>query len=146
MSLKIFQRTKFRAYACLGAYQKSKRKYRRCKGRHNKTRQKRKGRPPRVQIGYKRKVETRGFIEGKKPKIIKNLNDLRAIEKNQIALIGKIGDKNKLEIAREADKLKIKIFNLNIRKFLRKMERKMKDRKKVSEKTEKRELKNEKSQ
>jgi len=125
MSLKLFQRTKFYAYKRLGAGQKSKRKYRRATGRHNKTRQKWRGRPPMVEIGYKNKCETRGLINGKNPILIYNVEDLKNIGKESIAIIGKIGNKNKLEIAREAKAKNIIIQNLNIDKFIKQAERKL---------------------
>lgn len=134
MSLKIFQRTKFRAYACLGANQKSKRKYRRCKGRHNKTRQNRKGRPPRVQIGYKQKIETSGLLNGKTPINVYNIEDIKKMNKNNIAIIGSIGDKKRYEIAKEALSKNIEIHNLNLKKFIKKMERKMKHKKEAKNK------------
>jgi len=118
-----FQRTKFYAYACLGKYQKSKRKYRHPKGRHNKTRQKWRSRPPRVEIGYKNEVKTSGLVNGKIPMIINNVKDLTRLGKENIAIIAKIGKRNRIEIAKEADKRKIQIYNLNVRKLLRKLEK-----------------------
>jgi len=120
MSLKKFQRTKFRAYVCLGARQKSMRKYRKCKGRHNKTRQCWKGRPPKVRIGYKREVDNATTI------VVQNIKDLLAADRKAIILIGTVGMKRKIEIAREAEKNKIKIANLNIRKVLKTSERQIK--------------------
>jgi large subunit ribosomal protein L32e len=118
-----FQRTKLYAYACLGKYQKSKRKYRHPKGRHNKTRQKWRSRPPRVEIGYKNEVKTSGLVNGKIPMMINNVKDLAMLGKNNIAIIAKLGKKNKIEIAREAEKKKIEIYNLNVRKLLKKFDK-----------------------
>ena len=134
-----FQRTKFRAYVKLGKNQKSKRKYRKATGRHNKTRQKWKSRPPRVEIGYKNEAKKRGLINGKKPVMIKNIKDIEDMKENQIAIISKMGDKKKQEIAEAAQKKNIEIVNLNVKKFLRKMERKKeyKQRLKEAEKKEK---------
>lgn len=144
MSLKKFQRTKFRAYACLGAKQKSKRKYRRCKGRHNKTRQKWKSRPPRVEIGYKRKTDARGLIEGKKPVVVKNIKELNDAKENEIVIIGAVGIRKKTEIARESEKRNIRIVNLNVRKFLKRIERIAKHKEKIRE--EKQKIKNKKEE
>ncbi len=136
MSLKKFQRTKFRAYVCLGAGQKSMRKYRRCKGRHNKTRQSRKGRPPKVKIGYKREAATSGLIEGKRVVVINKIADLRNLKKNEAAVIGQIGMKKKIGIAAELERQKICVFNLNVRKFLKKIARRarLKEKEKKAEK------------
>ncbi len=131
-----FQRTKFRAYACLGANQKSKRKYRRCKGRHNKTRQNRRGRPPRVQIGYKQKSDERGLLNGKSPVIVNNLADLKNIGKENIIIIGAIGGRKKYEIAKEALNKHLEVFNLNMKKFIKETDRKIKYKVKKHIKTE----------
>lgn len=128
-----FQRTKFRAYVKLGKGQKSKRKYRRATGRHNKTRQQWKSRPARVEIGYKNKADIRGLIKGKVPVVIKSIKDLKNIGEKQIAIVGKVGAKRKTELAKEAEKLKIEILNLNIKKFLRQIERRTKHKKKIKE-------------
>jgi large subunit ribosomal protein L32e len=118
-----FQRTKFRAYVKLGSRQKSMRRYKKATGRHNKTRQKWKSRPPMVEIGYKNKVETRGLINGKTPILIHNLQDLNGVQKNNVIIIGKIGTKSKIELAKEIEKRKLEVLNLNIRKFLKKTEK-----------------------
>lgn len=126
-----FQRTKFYAYKKLGASQKSKRKYRRATGRHNKTRQKWRSRPPMVEIGYKNRVKTRGLINDKTPIMVFNLADLKKVNKTNIVILGNIGNRKKLEIAREALNKKIEIYNLNINKFIKIMDRKMKNNKKI---------------
>lgn len=117
-----FQRTKHYAYAKLGSRQKSKRRYKRSDGRHNKTRQKWKSRPPRVEVGYKNQANTRNIINGKMPVVIYNLADLRKIGKDNIAIIGKIGGKNKLEMAREIIAKKIETLNFNAKKFIKQTE------------------------
>ena len=118
-----FQRTKFRAYVKLGSKQKSKRKYKRATGRHNKTRQKWKSRPRMVEIGYKNKSRERGLISGKIPILVKNLEDVKKANTQNIIIIGKIGKKKKLEIAKEIQQKKISVFNLNINKFLMQIEK-----------------------
>ncbi len=118
-----FQRTKFRAYVKLGSRQKSKQKYTRATGRHNKTRQKWKSRPKMVEIGYKNKVVERGLIYGKTPVVIRNIIDIQNVGKNMIAIIGNIGMKKKIEVAKEIIKRNIEVANLNVKKFLRKVER-----------------------
>ncbi len=59
-----------------------------------------------------------GKIENKIPTIIRNLNDLEKIKKDEIAVIGKIGKKKKIDVAKKAKEMKIQIHNLNIKKFL----------------------------
>jgi len=140
----MFQRTKFRAYVKLGKGQKSKQKYRKATGRHNKTRQQWKSRPPRVEVGYKNKVDQRGLIEGKVPVVILNLAGLKALQKNQVAIMGNIGDKKKMEIAKEAEKNNIEILNLNIKKFMRNIERAIKHKQKVKDERKSKKVKAEK--
>jgi len=139
-----FQRTKFRAYVKLGSGQKSKQRYKKATGRHNKTRQQWKSRPKRVEVGYKNKVDTRGLIEGKMPVEITTMEDLKNIQENQIAVIAKIGIKKKLEIVKEAEKMKIEFLNLNIKKFLRDIERKTKHKKKIKDERKSKKVKAEK--
>jgi large subunit ribosomal protein L32e len=124
-----FQRTKYYAFVKLGLRQKSKRRYVRARGRHNKIRQKWRGKPPMVEAGYKNKVETRGLINGKMPVLVYNVSDLAKVGKDNIAIIAKVGDRNKLEIAKEALAKKVEIYNLNIRKFMKKIERENKYKK-----------------
>lgn len=119
-----FQRTKYYAFAKLGAKQKSKRKYRRATGRHNKTRQKWRSRPPMVEVGYKNKANERGMINEKTPVLVCNVEDLKKIGKNNIALISKVGNKKKYEIAKECVAKKIEVFNFNVNKIIKQTEKK----------------------
>jgi large subunit ribosomal protein L32e len=127
-----FQRTKYRAYVKLGSKQKSKLKYKRAKGRHNKTRQKWRGRPPMVEIGYKNNTKTRGLIQNKIPILISNLAELAKVTKENIIVIGKIGMKSKIEIVKEIQKRNLETANLNINKFMKECARELKFRKKDS--------------
>ena len=119
-----FQRTKFRAYVKLGLKRKKLQRYKRPTGRHNKLRQKWKSRPCMVEIGYKNKGSGRNLINGKIPVWVYNQEDLAKAGKENIAIIGKVGRKNKIEIAKKAAGKNIEIFNLNIKKFLKKTEKK----------------------
>lgn len=125
-----FQRTKFRAYVKLGSGQKSMRKYKKAKGRHNKIRQKEKGRPRKVEIGFKNDARIRGLVLGKTPVFVQRLQDIEKVGKGNLAIIGNIGRKAKIEIAKEIQKRNISVLNLNVRKFLRKMERMQKHKEK----------------
>ncbi|OGJ21397.1 hypothetical protein A3K73_09195 [Candidatus Pacearchaeota archaeon RBG_13_36_9] len=120
---KKFLRGKWRTYSKLGRGRKSKQKYRKAKGRHNKIREKLKGNPILVAIGYKKprkeKAETR---------IIHNLQELADLKKGESVILAKIGQKSKLKIAEKAEEKEIKILNLNIRKFIKRVERKKKEK------------------
>jgi ribosomal protein L32E len=107
----------------LGRKRKKKQVWRNPTGRHNKIREKRKGQPASVSIGYRTEKKDRELIDGKEIVKINNLNDLKNIGKKQIGLLGKVGKKKKMEIAKEAEKNKIEIKNLNIKKFLIKTEK-----------------------
>lgn len=138
-----FQRTKYYSFVKLGLRQKSKRKYRRATGRHNKIRQKWRSKPPMVEIGYKNKSNERGLINGKAPIQVYNLNDLAKVTKENIVILGKIGTKLRIEIANEAQKRNIEIYNLNVNKFLKEQERnkKIKEAKETHENKESKEKK-----
>ena len=76
-----------------------------------------------VEIGYKNKSRERGLISGKIPILVKNLEDVKKANTQNIIIIGKIGKKKKLEIAKEIQQKKISVFNLNINKFLMQIEK-----------------------
>ncbi len=137
-------------FSKLGKGRKKKQKWRRPTGRDNKMREKRRGYPAVVKIGYKQDVKTRGNVEEKKPIIIMNVKDLAKIKKNEIGIIGSMGKKKKIEIARRlaylsvqrtgakiAKDKKIEIYNLNAEKFLKNVEKKLKKNIKEEEKVEK---------
>ena len=120
-------------YTKLGKRRKKKQVWRRPTGRDNKMRERRKGYPARVEIGYKTENKTRNKIQEKEPKIIRNIQDLEKMNKNQIAILGNLGMKKKIEIAKKAKEKKIEIYNLNSITFLKKIEKmnKKKEEKKM---------------
>ena len=81
MARKKFLRGKWRTYSKLGKGRKKKQKYRKAKGRHNKIREKMKGNPKKVSIGYKKSkkpVEKRkGFFR----RVLKKLKEKRKKER-----------------------------------------------------------------
>jgi len=110
----------------LGKGRKKKQIWRSPKGRHSKTRGERKGYPAIVKIGYKQEEQTRGLVEEKKPILVFNIKDLLKVEKGQIAILGNVGQKRKLELAKKAKEKGIQISNLNVEKALKKSEKKQK--------------------
>jgi len=96
----------------LGKGRKKKQVWRKPKGRHNKMREKQKGYPAIVKIGYKQK-------EKEKPILISTLKELENTKRKDI-IIGKVGNRKKIEIAKKAKEKGIRIHNANIRKFLEK--------------------------
>jgi large subunit ribosomal protein L32e len=103
----------------LGRKSKKKQNWRKPRGRHNKMREKRRGYPAVVSIGYGKEKTQRGKINGKEKITVYNIGELNKVGKNQIAVIGKVGKKKKMEIAKEIEKQKIEVSNLNVKKFLK---------------------------
>lgn len=114
-----FLRRRWFSYSKLGKRRKSKQKWRKPTGRDNKMREKRRGYPAVVGIGYRIEKKERGLINGKKPVIVSNLKALEKIKSNEIAIIGKIGKKKKIEIAKKAKERNIEVYKMNVDKFLK---------------------------
>lgn len=114
-----FLRRTWSRYSKLGKGRKKKRVWRRPTGRHNKMREKRKGYPAVVSIGYKSNRESRLKIKEKIPVKIYNIKDLEKIKENEIAVVGNVGKRKKIEIAKKSKEMKIKIYNMNPEKFLK---------------------------
>lgn len=98
----------------LGKKRTKQQKWRNPTGRHNKMRNKRKGYPAKVEIGYKKNREK------ETPVVVNNVDELQKNKKSLI-IIGKVGRKKRVEIAEKAKEMKISIQNLNIEKFLNKV-------------------------
>jgi large subunit ribosomal protein L32e len=119
-----FLRRDANRFAKFGKGRGKKAKWRAPKGRDNKMREKRKGYPAVVSIGYKSDKEFAGKIKGKEPVKIMNSLDFKKIKKDQIGFVGKVGQKRKIEIVNEARKMKIELKNINIKLFLKKLNKK----------------------
>ena len=117
----------------LGKGRKKKQKWRRPRGRDNKMREKRKGYPAVVSIGYKKSKRDRKEILK-----VDNLKELEKIPENQGIILGKMGKKKKIEIIEKAKEKGIKIINVNAEELLKKP----KENPKISSKKTK-EVKNE---
>ncbi len=129
-----FLRTGWKKYSRLGLRRKKKQVYRKSKGGENKIRLKMKGHIRNVSIGFRTNKKERGLVKGLKSVLVYNIDDLKKISKDEIGIIGKIGDKSKKKIAEYAKEHKIKLFNLNPEKFLQKIEEKIKMKKELKEK------------
>ena len=90
--------------------------WRKPKGRDNKMREKRRGYPCVVKIGYKEK-------DKENPKMIQNLKDLEKIGKNEKIILGSVGKKKKLEIVKKVKELKLNLENINIESYLKEAEK-----------------------
>jgi len=137
MAKKKFLRTSWKNYSKLGKGRKKKQKYRKAKGRHNKIRLKRKGRLKRVEIGFRSRKKERGLVKGLKPVMIRNITELKRLQKDEIGIISKMGDKKKREILEYAIKNNIKL-SINAKEFLEKIDEKIKkskeNRRRIEEK------------
>lgn len=115
-----FIRRIWHKYSKLGRGRKKKQIWRRPTGRDNKMREKRRGYPAVVSVGYKTEKKVKGKIQGKAPIMVNNIQDLEKIEKNTIIILGHMGKKKKLEISKKIKEKGLEIYNLNIKKFLKK--------------------------
>jgi large subunit ribosomal protein L32e len=142
---KKFLRRTWSRYSKLGRGRKKKQRWKKPTGRDNKMREKKRGYPAVVSIGYKKENNSRGKIEEKQPVLVKNILELEKLGLNQVAIIGKIGKNKKIEIAKRAKEKNIHIHNLNIKKFLKQIEKSKKAekmKKKEEPQKKKEEIKN----
>lgn len=145
MALKFLRRNWSKA-SRLGRKRKNKQVWRSPKGRHSKTRGERKGYPAIVKIGYKQDNKTSGLIQNKTPVIVRNVKELEMIKKNEIAIIGNVGMKKKIEIAKKAKEKGISISNMDAVKVLKKAEKRQKFKAEQKPKTKKEEKAEEKKE
>ncbi|MBS3091994.1 hypothetical protein J4466_01100 [Candidatus Pacearchaeota archaeon] len=121
MANKKFLRRNTTQYLRLGKKRKKVRKWQRPKGRHSKMRQKRKGYPVNVSIGFRKDSRTRDKINGKKVMLINNLEELKKANNESVLILGKIGGKKKIEAAKIAKEKNLNIINFNYNKLLKKI-------------------------
>lgn len=91
----FFIRGGYTQYSKLGLRRKKKLKYRKAKGGENKVRLKMKGHLRNVSVGFRSQKEKRGFFSGLKPILVNNLEQLKKIQKDEIAILAKIGNKKR---------------------------------------------------
>lgn len=131
-----FLRIGYTQYSKLGLRRKKKQIYRKAKGIDNKMRLKMKGHLRNINIGYRGERKQRDLIQGLKPILVYNIEEIKSIKKNEVGILGKIGMKKKIEIANYVLKNNIRLNNLNAKKFLERAEEKLKQRKEKSKKKE----------
>jgi len=118
--MKKFLRRNSDRHSKLGRKRKKKQIWRKPKGRHNKMREKIRGYPAVVKIGYRSNNKESGKFDGKEPILIRNVKDLEKMKGNEIGIIAKIGKRKKIELAQKAKEKGIKLYNLNVKKYLNK--------------------------
>jgi large subunit ribosomal protein L32e len=117
---KIFLRRDSARHSQFGKRRKKLQSWRRPKGRDNKMREKRRGYPAVVRIGYAQNKKNKK----NQTRIIKKISDLKNIQKKDKLILGGVGMKKKIEIIKMAEEVKIKFENINIQKFLKKLNKK----------------------
>lgn len=132
-----FLRRIWKRHSKLGKQRKKKQVWRKPKGRDNKMREKRKGHPSIVSIGYKKNKTSRGKIREKSAIIARNIKDLNKAGKENIIIIGNVGQKKRIEIAKKAKEMKFEVRNMNIENFLKKLNKKNKESSKKTEESKK---------
>jgi len=137
-----FLRRTWTRYSKLGKKRKKKQVWRKPTGRDNKMREKRRGYPLVVSMGYQTEKKVKGKLQGRNPLIIMNLQDLKNLKKEEIGIVGKIGKKKKIEITKKAREMKIKLHNINVSTFLKKVENQNKKPETKNKKDAKSEIKN----
>lgn len=109
---KKFLRTDYMRISKLGKNRKKLQVWRRARGKHSKIRRKRFGYPSKPEVGYKTARKESGKIHGLMPLLVHNVSDLSKAGKDSIIIIARVGAKNKLEIIKKAEEMKLRIFNL----------------------------------
>jgi len=121
MAQKKFLRRNTSRHSKLGRGRKKKQIWRKPKGRDNKMREKKRGYPKTVSIGYKKSISKK-IVE------VRNINDLDKVREGDKIKMGSVGAKKKYEIIKKAQEKRMtgRIININTRKFITKMESKKK--------------------
>ena len=120
---------------------KLKESWRKPKGIHSKLRLKKRGKGKRPKIGYGNNKKLKGLIKNQNYVHINNIKELENV-KQPVLISSKTGLKKKLEIAKKAEELKLKIINVDVKKLLKKLENRKE--KKTEEKISKEKTKEEK--
>jgi len=107
-----FLRVDTNRFSRIGKNRRKLQKWRRARGKSNKLRLGRAGYSQVPKVGFRTARKDSGKVKGLVPKLVHNLNELIALTKDEGAIIARVGARNKLEIIKKADELKIKILNL----------------------------------
>jgi len=121
-------------FSKLGKRRKKIQRWKKPTGRDNKMREKKKGYPKVVSIGYSVNRKTRGTLNKKNPVRIDAPSQLEKLKKTEIAIVGNVGKKKKIEIAKKAEELNVEVYNINPKAYLKKNV--LKDKKRSSENKE----------
>ncbi|TKJ17447.1 hypothetical protein CEE44_02835 [Candidatus Woesearchaeota archaeon B3_Woes] len=111
-------------------------KWRKPRGSDSKIKIGRKGYPRKVKVGFRGPVEARGMSrDGQNIVLIKNMNDIKGLNKDDVVCLSNFGIKKKIEIVKECLKLNLKIMSLkDPAKFLSDSETNLKEQKESKKK------------
>lgn len=115
----------------LGKGRKKKQVWRRPNGRDNKMREKKKGKPQVVSVGFKQEESHRGLIKERNPVLIYNVSDLLKMRESDVGVVASLGKKKKLEVAKKAVEKNLDLYNMNAQKYLKLNEKPKKKEKQV---------------
>lgn len=115
-----FIRAGYWEYSKLGLRRNKKLKYRKARGIDNKVRLRMKGHLRNVSIGFRNEKKARGLLQNLSPVLISNVEELKQLKKDEIAIVKKVSLRKKIEIAEYAIKHNIKLKNLNPNKIIEK--------------------------
>ena len=110
MTKGFFRRT-WNRYSKLGKGRRKKKVWRRPTGRDNKIRERRKGYPARVSVGYGGNGKSKGRIKDRIPFLVNNFRDMEKVGENHIIIIGKTGKKKKTELIKLAGEKNVPVYN-----------------------------------
>lgn len=102
-------------FSRLGKNRRKLQKWRSVRGKSNKMRLGRAGYSKVPTVGFKSPRKDSGKVGGLIPRLVHNVKELEALQKDNIAVLARIGAKKKLEMIKRAGELNIKIMNLNNR-------------------------------
>ena len=111
-----FLRVDTNRFSRIGKNRRKLQKWRRARGKSNKLRLGRAGYSQVPRVGFRTSRNESGRIKGLIPKLVHNVNEISALTKDNGVIIARVGARNKLEIIKKADELKIKILNLGGKK------------------------------
>lgn len=111
-----FLRAETNRFLRIGKKRRKLQKWRRARGKSNKLRLGKIGHPLVPKVGFKTQRNEAGKVNGLMPTLVHNIKELQSLGKDEIAIVARIGARKKLELIKEAEKLKIKILNLGGKK------------------------------
>jgi ribosomal protein L32E len=124
-----FLRAGYWVYSKLGLRRNKKLKYRRSNGIDNKVRLRMKGHLRNVSIGFRNEKNQRHLLNGLSPKKVNNLSEMEKVSKEEIAVIGNIGNRKKMELMEYSLKHNVRVYNINPKKFVEKIKHEMEKKK-----------------